>query len=43
MFDLGKEGLYYIHVCSEIKGTDELHSYGAADLQLCFRICKNFS
>ena len=28
------EGLYYL--CSENKGTDQLHSYFAADLHLCF-------
>ena len=32
------EGLYYL--CSENKGTDQLHSYCAADLSLCLRICK---
>ena len=36
------EGLYY--QCSENKGADQLHSnctaYCAADLRLCFRICK---
>ena len=32
------EGLYYL--CSENKGTDQLCSYWAADLHLCFRICK---
>ena len=26
--------------CSENKGTDQLRSYCAADLRLCFRICK---
>ena len=33
------EGLYYPY--SENKGADQLHSYYAADLRLCFRICKN--
>ena len=33
-----EEGLYYL--CSENKGADQLHSYCAADLHLCFRICK---
>ena len=32
------EVFYYI--CSEIKCNDHLHSYCAADLRLCFRICK---
>ena len=32
------EGLYYQY--SEIKGPDQLRSYCAADLRLCFRICK---
>ena len=32
------EGLYY--PCSDNKGADQLHSYCAADLRLCFRICK---
>ena len=32
------EGLYYPH--SENKGADQLCSYCAADLRLCFRICK---
>ena len=32
------EGLYYPY--SEIKGADQLRSYCAADLRLCFRICK---
>ena len=26
--------------CSENKGADQLRSYCAADLRLCFRICK---
>ena len=34
-----EEGLYYL--CSKKKGTDQLCSYCAADLHLCFRICKN--
>ena len=32
------EGLY--DLCSENKGADQLRSYSAADLCLCFRICK---
>ena len=32
------EGLYY--PCSENKGADQLRMYCAADLRLCFRICK---
>ena len=32
------EGL--CHQCNENKGTDQLRSYCAADLRLCFRICK---
>ena len=32
------EGLYYPY--SEKKGADQLRSYCAADLRLCFRICK---
>ena len=32
------EGLYYI--CSENKGADQLRSFCAADLRLCFRIYK---
>ena len=32
------EGLYYL--CSENKGADQLSSYCAADLRVCFRICK---
>ena len=32
------EGLYY--PSSENKGADQLRSYCAADLRLCFRICK---
>ena len=34
-----EERLYY--PCSENKGADQLRSYREADLQLCFRICKN--
>ena len=30
--------MYYL--CSENKGADQLRSYRAADLRLCFRICK---
>ena len=33
------EGILYLD--SESKGADQLHSYCAADLRLCFRICKN--
>ena len=33
-----EEGLF--HQCSENKGADQLHVYRAADLRLCFRICK---
>ena len=33
-----EEGLYYL--CNENKGADQLRSYCAADLRLCFRICK---
>ena len=32
------EGLYYL--CSENKGADQLRSYCAADLRLCFHIFK---
>ena len=32
--------LYYLHVCSENKGADQLRGYREADLRLCFRICK---
>ena len=32
------EGLHYPY--SETKGADQLRSYCAADLRLCFRICK---
>ena len=32
------EGLYYLY--SENKDADQLRSYCAADLRLCFRICK---
>ena len=31
--------MYY--PCSENKGADQLRSYYAADLPLCFRICKS--
>ena len=34
-----KEGLYYL--CSKNKGTGQLRGYGAANLCLCFRMCKN--
>ena len=33
-----EEGLYYLY--SENKGADQLRSYCAADLRLCFGICK---
>ena len=33
-----EEGLYYL--CCENKGADQLHGYRAADLRLCFYICK---
>ena len=33
-----KEELYYL--CSENKGVDQVCGYPAADLHLCFRICK---
>ena len=33
------EGLYYLY--SENKGADQLRSYCAADLRLCFCICKS--
>ena len=33
------EGLYY--VCSDKNGADQLLGHWAADLRLCFRICKN--
>ena len=36
--DLEVEGLYYL--CSKNKGTNQLCGYRAADLCLCFRICK---
>ena len=32
------EELYYL--CSENIGADRLSGYGAADLHICFRICK---
>ena len=32
------KGLYYL--CSENKDADQLRNYRAADLRLCFRICK---
>ena len=35
------EGLYYLILCSENKGADQLCGYHEADLRLCFRICKN--
>ena len=33
-----EEGLRY--PCNRSKGADQLRSYSAADLRLCFRICK---
>ena len=36
--NLEVEGMYY--PCSENKGADQLHGYHAADLRLCFHICK---
>ena len=35
---LEEEGLYYLH--GKNKGTDQLHGNHAADLQLCFCLCK---
>ena len=32
------EGLYYL--CSKNKDAEQLHGYRAADLGLCFGICK---
>ena len=29
-----------MYLCSENKGAEQLRSYCAADLRLCFRICK---
>ena len=37
-FQIYVEGLYYL--CSKNKGADQLRGYRAADLHLCFRICK---
>ena len=34
-----EEALYYL--CSENKSADQLRGYSAADLRLCFRMCKN--
>ena len=34
------EGLYYL--CGEKRGVDQLRSGRAADLRLCFRICRFF-
>ena len=36
--DLRSRGNVYI--CSENKGADQLRGYRAADMCLCFRICK---
>ena len=33
-------GLYYLVLCSEIKGDNQLRGDSVADLRLCFRICK---
>ena len=33
------KGLYYL--CSENKGADQMPGYHAADLPLCFHICKS--
>ena len=33
--------MYYLRVCSENKGADQLCSYRTADLRLCFGICKS--
>ena len=33
------EGLHYL--CRENKGADQLRCYCAADLRICFHICKN--
>ena len=38
ILDLGSRGLYYL--CRENKGVDQLGVYRAADLRLCFYICK---
>ena len=35
-----EERLYYMYLCSENKGTDQLCGHCAADLCLCCRICK---
>ena len=32
---------FYINLCSENKDTDQIQSYRAADMRLCFRKCKN--
>ena len=37
---LVEEGLYYMYPHIENKGADQLRSNCAADLRLCFRICK---
>ena len=34
------KGLYYLHVCGENKGADQLHGYPASDLRICFCIRK---
>ena len=36
--DLECRGLYYL--CSENKGAVQMRDFRAADLRLCFRICK---
>ena len=37
ILDLGRRGIV---LCSKNKGADQLHIYCAADLHLCFCICK---
>ena len=34
------EVVEWYYLCSETKGTDQLCSFHAADLHLCFHICK---
>ena len=38
-FRIKEKGESY-HLCSEIKGADQLCGYRTSDLLLCFRICK---
>ena len=33
-------GLYYLHVCSENEGADQMRGHRASDLRLCFRTLK---